>query len=157
MSRNTKGWLSAAGIVLAALPAFSQTTNLSEHDQRIIALIYRASFYERAEATLAKERSNSAPIKDFAEQILTDQQSADEQLRSYASRQGIDLDALREQIPTWREERLERERRAKTVGSATGEWAYSWENTLPAKDEREQVLTALGKLDGAAFDRSSSA
>ena len=57
MSRNTKGWLSAAGIVLAALPAFSQTTNLSEHDQRIIALIYRASFYERAEATLAKERS----------------------------------------------------------------------------------------------------
>jgi len=51
------------------------------------------------------------------------------------------------------DDRLEEERRSKSVGSATGEWAFTWENTLRSADQGEQELAKLKKLDGAAFDR----
>ena len=39
------------------------------------------------------------------------------------------------------------------MGTATGEWAYTWENANVARRENAKTLARLRSLDGAAFDR----
>jgi len=155
MSLKSKALVAAVGVfIVVALPAFAQTgTGDDRREERIIWRVHQANQEEIQEATLAQQKSQSVAVKDFAKQMLADHQAAEEQVRAYASGHQIDLDAVGRELQRRNADRLEYERRAKTVGSATGEWAYSWENTLPSWDEGQKVLANLRKLDGGAFDR----
>ena len=151
--------IEAAGLILVALPAYAQVVNHSQQvsptrrDERIVSFIHQANLFEIEASKLAQEKSSSQGVKDFATQMITDHQSADELVRAYAQSKGIDLDALRSQLMALDDQRLEDERRSKTLGSATGEWAFTWENANVAKDEDSKTLVRLRKLQGAAFDR----
>ena len=109
--------------------------------------------WKQAAANLAKAKSSSQDVKDFADQMITDHQSADEQLHSYAQAHKIDLDGLRRHLTDVDNQRLEYERESKALGSATGEWAFTWENANVARRENAKTLAGLRSLDGAAFDR----
>src|SRR5437879_3340109 len=153
MSLKSKALEAAVGVfIVVALPAFAQT-DPGSRDDRIVWHVHQANQEEIEEATLAQQKSQSVAVKEFAKQILADHQAAEEQVRAYASSHQIDLEALGRELQKRNADRLEYERRARTVGSATGEWAYTWENTLPAWDEGQKVLAGLRKLDGRAFDR----
>src|SRR5438105_2117268 len=91
--------------------------------------------------------------QDFANQIVTDHQAADERVRSYAGAHDIDLDTLQRRLAKRNEDRLELERRAKALGTATGEWAWTWENAIRSKNTDDQTLETLRTLEGPAFDR----
>src|SRR5437867_5793405 len=143
----------AAGIVLIALPVHAQQVGPTDRDERIVSFIHQANLHEIAAANLAKAKSSSQDVKDFADQMITDHQSADEQLRSYAQAHEIDLDGLRRHLTDVDNQRLEDERESKALGTATGEWAFTWENANVARRENAKTLARLRSLDGAAFDR----
>jgi putative membrane protein len=153
MSLKSKALEAAVGVfMVVALPAFAQT-DPGTREKSIVWHVHQANQEEIQEATLAQQKSQSVAVKEFANQMLADHQAAEEQVRAYASSHQIDLDALGRELERRNADRLEHERRARTVGSATGEWAYTWENTLPSWDESQKVLARLRKLDGGAFDR----
>jgi putative membrane protein len=141
-----------AAVVLLALPAHSQTQP-QMREERVLSLIHEANQSEIQQSSLATDRSDSAAVKDFAARMVTDHTAADHQVSDYANSHGIDLDKLRAQLRQQSDDRLEFERRSKTVGSATGEWAFSWENTLERQDATPREVAKLRKLRGAEFDR----
>jgi len=142
----------AAGIVLIALPVHAQVSP-TDRDERVVSFIHQANLHEIAAANLAKTKSSSQDVKDFADQMITDHQSADDQLRSYAQAHKIDLDGLRRHLTDVDNQRLEDERESKALGTATGEWAFTWENANVVRRENAKTLARLRSLDGAAFDR----
>ena len=151
--------IETAALILIALPAYAQSVTHQQQvsptprDERIVSFIHQANLFEIEASKLAQEKSGSQGVKDFATLMISDHQSADELVRAYAQSKGIDLDALRSQLMALDDQRLEDERRSKTLGSATGEWAFTWENANVAKDEDSKTLVRLRKLQGAAFDR----
>jgi putative membrane protein len=142
----------AAGVVLIALPAHAQVSP-TIREERIVSFIHQANLQEIEAAKLAKAKSSSQDVKDFADQMISDHESADEQVRSYAQQHKIDLDGLSRHLKNVDDQRLEQERRSRAVGTATGEWAFTWENENVAKGEDDKSLARLRRLDGAAFDR----
>ena len=142
----------AAGVILIALPAYPQARQ-TNRDQRIVLFIHQANLQEIEAGKLAQAKSNSQSVKDFAAQMVTDHQKADDQVRAYAQKHDIDLDTLVQRLAQGREDRVELDRRAKSVGSATGEWAFTSEQLVRSKREGAQTLETLRTLDGAAFDR----
>jgi len=157
MNLKSRALEAAVGVlVVVVLPAFAQAdpgTPDHRREERIVWRVHQANQEEIQEATLAQQKSQSVAVKEFAKQVLADHQAAEEQVRAYASSRQIDLDAVGRELQKREADRLEYERRSRTVGSATGEWAYTWENTLPAWDEGQKVLARLRKLDGGTFDR----
>ena len=137
-----------AGVVLIALPAYPQARQ-SNRDERIVSLIHQADLQEIEAGKLATAKSSSQSVKDFANQIVTDHQAADERVRSYAGAHDI----LQRRLAKRNEDRLELERRAKALGTATGEWAWTWENAIRSKNTDDQTLETLRTLEGPAFDR----
>jgi putative membrane protein len=152
MNLKNRALEAAAGLILIALPAYPQARQ-TVRDERIVAFIHQANLQEIDASNLAKEKNRSQSITDFADQMVKDHQSADEQVRSYARSHNIDLDTLGSQLRKDRDELIEHERQVKGVGSATGEWAWTWENAIRSKKEDDKGLDTLRKLDGAAFDR----
>jgi putative membrane protein len=150
MNWKPKAFVAAAGFALLALPAYSQT----DRDPMILLHIHQTNQNEIEMARLAKTNSSSQEVKDFAHQMIKDHKSADAQVQTYAKNHKIDLDAVHRRLVETRDDRLELERRARTVGSATGEWAFTWENTLRSnKSKHKAALGNLRKLNGAEFDR----
>jgi putative membrane protein len=141
--------------VILASPAFAQSAEArDEHrEDRIVWHVHQANQQEIKESSLAQQKSQSAAVRDFAKRMLAEHQAAEEQVRAYASSHQIDLDAVGRELQKRNADRLEYKRRSRTVGSATGEWAYTWENTLESWDENQKVLARLSKLDGGTFDR----
>jgi putative membrane protein len=151
--------IEVGGLILIALPAYAQFVNHSQQvsptrrDERTVSFIHQVNLFEIETSKLAQAKSSSQDVKDFAAQMITDHTSADELVRSYAQSKGIDLDALQGQLMQANDVRLQDEREAKTIGSATGEWAFTWENANVAKDDDSKTMARLRKLQGAAFDR----
>jgi len=141
----------AAGVILIALPAYPQARQY--RNERIVSLIHQANLQEMEAGKLAQAKSNSQSVKDFAAQMVTDHQKADDQVRAYAQKHDIDLDTLVQRLAQGREDRVELDRRAKSVGSATGEWAFTSEQVVRSKRDDDRTLERLRTLDGAAFDR----
>ncbi len=130
MNWKPKALVAAAGFALLALPAYSQT----DRDPMILLHIHQANQDEIEMARLAKTNSSSQEVKNFAHQMIKDHKSAEAQVQTYAKNHKIDLDAVHRRLVETRDDRLELERRARTIGSATGE-------------------CNLRKLNGAEFDR----
>jgi predicted outer membrane protein len=145
----------AGGFAFLALPVYSQTVySRPDRGPMILLRIHRADQNQIEIAKLAKDNSSSQEVKDFADQIIKDHQSADDQVQAYATNHKVDLDALHRRLLRASDERLELERRARTIGSATGEWAWTWEDSLRStKSKRQAALEKLRKLQGAEFDR----
>jgi putative membrane protein len=145
----------AAGLVLFALPTYSQTpaNPQTDRDPMILLFIHHADQNEIEMAKLAKENSSSQKVKSFADQILKDHKTVDDQVQTYAKNHKIDLDALHRRLSQTSQEQIELERRARTVGSATGEWAWTWEHALRSESGHKTALDKLRKLKGAEFDR----
>jgi putative membrane protein len=150
MNWKPKAFVAAAGFVLLGLPAYSQT----DRDPMILLHIHQGDQDEIAMARLAKTNSSSQEVKNFAHQIIKDHKSADARVQAYAKDHKLDLEAIHRRLVETRADRLELERSARTIGSATGEWAWTWENTLRSnKSKHEAALDNLRKLNGAEFDR----
>jgi predicted outer membrane protein len=149
----TNAWKAGAGAILIALPVLSQTA-IPVREEGILSFIHETYQYEIAASRLAMKSSASSAVKNFAQQMVDDQAAADTQVRTYTSGHGIELDSLSTQLDRLSKERIEQERRSRTVGSATGEWAWTWEHTLLQEDRRDdEELAKLRSLSGAAFDR----
>ena len=103
----------AAGVILIALPAYPQARQY--RNERIVSLIHQANLQEIEAGKLAQAKSNSQSVKDFAAQMVTDHQKADDQIRSYAQKHNIDLDTLAQRLAEDREDRVELDRRVKSV------------------------------------------
>lgn len=138
--------------VLVALPALSQTPT-SVREERVVSFIHQTNLFEIQAAKLALANSSSDAVKSFAQQMITDHQAADTQVRNYGSAHGIDVDTLGKQLDQVSADRLELARRDREVGSATGEWAWTWENTLQKKNQDASEIGKLTDLRGNAFDR----
>jgi predicted outer membrane protein len=166
--------LMVAGLALLGLPGYSQTGSSSSgasdtsaqpgattppskwdatQDKLLLTFLHRDNQNEIALAKLAKENGSSKEVKDFADHIVKDHQSADDQVMALAKRKNIDLSAAEREISQMSKERLEEERRSRAVGTATGEWAFTWENELRRRGENQVAMDKLRKLKGAEFDR----
>jgi putative membrane protein len=145
----------AAGLVLFALPTHSQTPAdpQTDRDSMILLFIHHTDQNEIEMAKLAKDNSSSQKVKSFADQLIKDHKTVDSQVQTYAKDHRIDLDALGRRVSQANQDQLELERRARTVGSATGEWAWTWEHAVRSESAHKTALDKLRKLKGAEFDR----
>jgi putative membrane protein len=124
-----------------------------ERPKLLLVFLHRDNQNEIELAKMAKENSGSKEVKDFADRIMKDHQNADEQVMAYAKSHNIDLNAAQRELSEISKEKLEEERRSRAVGTATGEWAVTWENELRAKSEHKEAIEKLRTLKGAEFDR----
>src|SRR5258708_7252963 len=149
MNWKPKALVAAAGFALLALPAYSQT----DRDPMILLHIHQANQDEIEMARLAKTNSSSQEVKNFAHQMIKDHKSAEAQVQTYAKNHKIDLDAVHRRLVETRDDRLDLERRARTIGSATGQWPFSGKNTLRTnKSNHEATLGNLRSINAAESD-----
>jgi len=157
MNWTKKASCAAAGFLLLALPAHSQTgsssDNLNRYEAMVVWSIHQGNQTEIAMANLAKDQSASKNVKDFADRIIQDHRSAEAQVQAYARSHKINLGELARQLADMSREQIELERRARTVGSATGEYAWTWEPAIKSADEDRTQMGKLRKLEGPDFDR----
>jgi putative membrane protein len=158
MTWKQKASCAAAGLLLLALPALSQQTssandNLNRYEAMTLWRIHQANQDEIAMARLAKDRSGSKNVQDFANRIIQDHQAAEAQVQTYAKSHKIDLADLGRTLSAMTREQIIEDREARAVGSATGEWAWTWEHALQTGDEEKTELGKLRQLNGPAFDR----
>jgi putative membrane protein len=152
MNWKPMAFSAAAGLVLFALPTNAQNAQ-TDRDPMILLFIHQADQNEIEMAKLAKDNSSSQKVKNFADQIIKDHKSADEQVQTYAKNHKIDLDALHRRLSEKDQDQIELDRRARAVGSATGEWAWTWEHAVRSESGHKTALDNLRKLKGAEFDR----
>ena len=89
----------AAGVILIALPAYPQAHQY--RNERIVSFIHQANLQEIEAGKLAQAKSNSQSVKDFATQMVTDHQKADDQVRSYAESDRRSCKPARRTAVTW--------------------------------------------------------
>jgi len=156
-----------AALVLSALPpaatralAQGQTSDPDSalRNAIVLSFLHQANLREIDMAGIVKARSDSQAINSFADRLIADHKSLDQQITDFASRRGINLDAAAEQ--TKREvQRMWEDRRVKSVGSATGEWAFTAEPNIDpqiaklAMTNFNQSLERLRNLTGSALNR----
>jgi len=157
MNWKHKASCAAAGVLLLALPGYSQpgssSDNLNRYEAMVLWSIHQGNHNEIAMARLAKDQSVSENVKDFADRTIQDRQSAEAQVQTYAKSHKIDLDDLGRRLAEMSQEQILLERRERTVGSATGEWAWTWERAVQSSNEDRTELGKLRKLKGPDFDR----
>jgi putative membrane protein len=143
----------ATAFLLLALPAFAQSTGLDRYETMILWSMHEANQTEIAMARLAKDQSASKNVKEFADRIVNDHQVAESQVQAYARSHKIDLGELGRQLADMSQQQILLERRARSVGSGTGEWAWTWEHAVRSGSEDQTELGKLRKLKGVDFDR----
>ena len=147
----------AAALLALALPARSQTRSsgepLDSYEAMVAWTMNQGNQDEIAMGKLAKERAADKSVKDFADRIVRDHQSADTQVQSYARTHKIDLGELSRRLADMSQEQVIHERRARAVGSATGEWAWTWEHAARASSAGRTEMGKLRALMGVDFDR----
>ena len=136
---NWQRWAAAAFTVFA-IPAFAQSggaksevsAGAAERGPVLLAFMHHANQREIDMARLVKEKSDSPQVKAFADRLITDHQAADDRILAFAKGRGLDLEAIRAQVRS-AAETVELERRARAIGSATGEWS-SIGSLMPAPE-----------------------
>ncbi len=116
--------------------------------------LHQAYENERAVAALAMDRSKSQGVKDVSDRMMGDAKSADAEIRAYARKRHIDLDVLARRATREIDDQLELDRRAHSVGSGMGEYAFSSENDIKSRMEAATPAGKLRRLDGSEFDRA---
>lgn len=167
--------LAAAVFAALSIPAYGQTGGAgpaaktqessttdteargTNREEMLLGFLHRANHREIELANLAKDNSSSRQVKDFADRVIKDHQSADEQVLTFAKNHNIDLGAMHSRVSA-KEELTENERRSRAVGSATGEYAFmaetgAGEEASRAMTEYKATLEKLRTLKGADFDR----
>ena len=115
--------------------------------------LHQANQHQIDLAKLAQTKASSTGVKSLADSLVADHGTAESQVQAYAQGHGLDLAALGSSVAGLSKDQLERERRVRSVGSATGEWAWSWEHEGRASHEARPELDKLRGLSGAEFDR----
>ncbi len=133
--RVVLGLAIAGGLVLMAPRGFAQGRGAGTMSDEAMTLwsIHEANQNERDVATLAKEKSKSQTVKDVSAKFLDDSRDTDAQIRAYAKKRQIDLDALALQTNREMDDALAGERRSRSIGSATGEYAFTSENVIKTR------------------------
>lgn len=129
----------------------------------LLGFIHHTNQGEIEIANLAKENSSSSQVKDFADRIIKDHKSADDQVMAFAKSHNIDLTAARDRMHAMRDEtagHLRDDREARAVGSATGEYTRMAEppgtggaGHMQAMAEHKAAIEKLRTLKGPDFDR----
>ena len=114
MNWKPMAFSAAAGLVLFALPTHAQNAQ-TDRDPMILLFIHQADQNEIEMAKLAKDNSSSQKVKNFADQIIKDHKSADEQVQTYAKNHKIDLDALHRRLSEKDQDQIELDRRASAM------------------------------------------
>jgi predicted outer membrane protein len=133
---------------------------------RLLGFLHHANQSEIGMAKLAKENGSSDQVKSFADTIIKDHQSADEQVQTFAKAHNVDLDAMHAKAPgsgatpgATGSQMAESTSRA--VGSATGEHpptamggtGGAGDANAQAMAEHKATLEKLRGLKGPEFDR----
>ena len=166
IAKRPAGFLIAALVVSALAPgggralAQGQTSDpdTALRNAIVLSFLHQANLREIDMAGIAKARSDSQAIHSFADRLIADHKAVDKQVTDFANRRGMNLDAAVEQ--TKREvERMWEDRRVKSVGSATGEWAFTAEPNIDpqiahlAMTNFNQSLERLRDFTGSALNR----
>ena len=165
-AKRMAGFLVAA-LVISALPpgagralAQGQTSDPDRalRNTIVLSFLHQANLREIDMAGIAKARSDSPAIQSFADRLIADHKAMEKQVMDFANRRGMNLDAAAEQ--TKREvQRMWEDRRVKSVGSATGEWAFTAEPNIDpqiahlAMTNFNQSLEKLRNFAGSALNR----
>jgi putative membrane protein len=111
-------------------------------------------------ASLAKQNSSSPQVKSFADQIIKDHKAEEDKVMRFADNHNIDMAAVSQQLRAMRGQVAQRtldDREARSVGSATGEWAFMGEpggsGPMDHIAKQESEVQKLSTLKGPAFDR----
>jgi putative membrane protein len=139
------------------MPAGAQTkgsgAGLESYEAMVTWSLHQANLDQLEMAKLAESNASSPAVKSFADRLREDHQAAETQVESYAQGRGVDLADLGRRVTGMTRDQLELERRVKGVGSAAGEWAWSWEQAMRPSRTTGPELANLRKLKGADFDR----
>ncbi len=128
----------------------------------LLGFIHHADQGEIELANLAKENSSSSQVKNFADRIIKDHKSADDQVLAFANSHNIDLNAVHSQMSAMKEARSSGSQ-SPAVGGAADDHARTAEGGMKAgmghegmaehKAEHQATLEKLRTLKGAEFDR----
>jgi predicted outer membrane protein len=147
----------AACIVLTARAAGAQTKgsndSLDSYEAMIVWSIHQVNQDQIEAGKLAQTNGSSTAVKSFADTLVQDHGSEESQVEAYAQRHAVDLGALGRRVAGMSPDQVELERRARSVGSASGEWAWTWEHDVRATRAARPALDKLRRLNGADFDR----
>jgi predicted outer membrane protein len=142
-------------------PAATAATLNNEEAVRgamVVSFLHQADKRSIDLATIAKARADSPQIVRFADELLTDHQQMDDLIVTFARDHGIDFVAVSERVKQDVQQQLD-DRRVKSVGSATGEWAFTAEPRIDPTAAQLAIArfnAAQDKLrieNGAAFSR----
>ena len=147
----------AACIVSWAMLAGAQTkgsgAGLDSYEAMVAWSLHQANMDQLEMAKLADSNASAAAVKSFADRLREDHQTAETQVEAYAQGRGVDLADLGRRVSNLTKDQLELERRVKGVGSATGEWIWTWEQAARPARTAAPELANLRRLQGAEFDR----
>ncbi len=124
----------------------------------VLSFLHQANLRESAMAGIARARSDSQAITSFARLLVVDHNAMDQVIQDFANRRGINMDAAAEQVKRDVEQTMQ-DRGVKSVGSATGEWAFTAEPGIDpqiahlAMTNFQTSLEKLATLSGTALDR----
>jgi putative membrane protein len=82
-----------AGGSMAAPMSSSSTADLSKGDKTFISKAASAGMAEVQEAQLAQQKSQDPKVKEFAQKMITDHTSNNQQLKTLAQQKGVDVPA----------------------------------------------------------------
>jgi putative membrane protein len=154
--------IAAASSLILVLPAFGQAGTTSA-DRRahplgataILGMLHRSNQYEIAMANLAKDRSSNPAVKDYADLIISDHKQADEELQSFATAHGLDLEHDLHAMQERHQDDMDAAR-SREVQSATGEYFRPMPRVgmgVGLAPEHKKTIDDLGKLKSGEFDR----
>jgi putative membrane protein len=138
-----------------------------DHKNKVLGFLHHVNKGEIEMARLAKDNASSDPVKKFAETLIKDHQTADDQVVAFAKTHNVDLDAMhadaagaQRATPGAPGTQMD-ENNSRAVGSATGEYARTamggsgtaGDAHAQAKAEHKATLEKLRGLKGAEFDR----
>lgn len=155
-----------AVLTIVAIPAFAQTgsgrpeaaNQDRERATMLVSFLHHSTQHESETASLVKARSDSPDVKALADRLLADHQATEQQLMAYADKHGVDLDAVRAQVRSGMDQ-VAVDRQGKSIGSATGEYAFMAEPTMDRDSARLAMvnyntsLENLRKLSGVPLSR----
>ena len=138
-----------------------------DHKNKVLGFLHHVNKGEIEMAKLAKDNASSDQVKKFADTLIKDHQSVDDQVVAFAKTHNVDLDAMhadataaQRATPGAPGTQMD-ENNSRAVGSATGEYARTamggsgtaGDSHAQAKAEHRATLERLRGLKGAEFDK----
>ena len=85
------GAISLAGVATAETTPAGQSSSLSPKDKTFMKKAAKGGMFEVAMGTLAEQKAQNEDVKSFGKRMVTDHSKANDELKSIASKKGVQL------------------------------------------------------------------